>query len=330
VTDGGRAFVTGGSGVVGRAVVRQLVGEGREVRALGRSEAARRIVTELGAQPVAGDLESVDALVEGMSGCESVFHVAGKNAFCVADPSSLFVANVLGSRNVVTAAARAGVRRLVFTSSASTVGERRGTIGHEGSEHRGYFLSEYERSKYESERVVLRTAKELGVDAVCVNPSSVQGPGRSGGTARFLVMYLRGKLRWFVPTQVSIIDIDDCALGHTLAERTGGEGERYVLNSGSMPIQVALETVRRLAGGGPAARMVPGPLAVAAGTAVELGFRILGRSPPVCRETVRTLLHGHTYDGSRAERELGLEYTPVEVTLEKTIRWLRAEGLVPG
>jgi dihydroflavonol-4-reductase len=329
VTDG-RVFVTGGSGVVGRAVVGRLVGDGREVRALGRSENACRIVGELGAHPVEGDLESVDALVEGMAGCESVFHVAGKNAFCVADPSSLFAVNVLGSLNVVTAAARAGVRRLVFTSSASTVGERKGTVGHEGSEHRGYFLSDYERSKYESERVVLRTAKDLGVDAVCVNPSSVQGPGRSGGTARFLVMYLQGKLRWFVPTQVSIVDIDDCARGHVLAEKNGGQGERYVLNSGTLPIQVALETVRRLAGGGPQARVVPGSLGVAAATAVELVCRLLGRSPPVCRETMRTLLHGHTYDGSKAERELGLEYTPVEATLEKTIRWLRAEGLVSG
>ena len=330
MTPSQRVFVTGGSGVVGGAVVRCLVEDGREVRALGRSEQARTVVAALGAQPVAGDIQSPASLVEAMAGCETVFHAAGKNAFCVSDPSSLFAVNVIGSLNVVKAAASADVRRLVFTSSAATMGERRGTVGDEGSEHRGYFLSEYERSKYEAERVVLNTAREMGVDVVCVNPSSVQGPGRSGGTARFLVMYLRGKLRWLISTQLSIVDIDDCARGHLLAESNGKTGERYVLNSASLPIEDALDTVGRLTGNGSTARMLPGPLAGAAGAAVEIVFRALRKPPPVCRETVRTLRHGHTYDGSRAVRELGLEYTPVEVTLEKTIRWLRAEGLVPG
>jgi dihydroflavonol-4-reductase len=325
----GRTFVTGGSGVVGRPLVKHLVAEGREVRALGRSNEARKLLEGLGAHAVAGDVESMDAMVEGMAGCDSVFHVAGINAFCLNDSSSLFTVNVLGSLNVVTAAARAGVVRLVYTSSASTLGEKHQTVGSETSEHRGYFLSEYERSKYEAEKVVLKSAGELGVDVVSVNPSSVQGPGRSGGTGRFLVMYLRGKLRFFVPTQVSIVDIDDCARGHLLAEAKGDPGQRYLLNSASMPIQDLLATVKRLAGGGPRARMLPGRVAMAAAAGVETAFRVAGKKPPVCREMMRTLLHGHTYDGSKARRELGLEYTPVEVTLEKTIGWLRAEGVVP-
>jgi dihydroflavonol-4-reductase len=326
----GSVFVTGGSGVVGRALVKELLGEGREVRALGRSEAARSILSQLGAQPIPGDVESVDDMATGMRGCNSVFHVAGLNAFCVSDHSMLFRVNVLGSLNVITAAARSNVPRLVYTSSASTLGEKRGTVGHESSEHRGHFLSEYERSKYEAEKLVMRSARELGIELVSVNPSSVQGPGRSSGTGKILVMYLKGKLSFFVPTQISIIDIDDCARGHLLAESKGQAGERYVLNSASLPIQEALAVVRRLAGGGKKARLIPGPVAMAGATAVEALSRATGKSPAVCREMVRTLLHGHTYDGSRAERELGLRYTPVEVTLDRTIKWLQSERLVPG
>lgn len=327
---GGSTFVTGGSGVVGRAVVKHLVDAGREVRALARTDDAKHLLSQLGAIPVAGDIDSTDAMVRDMRGCESVFHIAGINAFCLKETSSLFAVNVLGSLNVVSAAARASVPRLVYTSSASTLGEKGGTVGTETSEHRGYFLSEYERSKYEAERVVLNRAAELGVDAVSVNPSSVQGPGRSGGTGRFLVMYLRGKLRFFVPTRVSIVDIDDCAGGHLLAEINGVPGERYLLNSASTPIDELLEIVRRLAGGGPVPRKIPAPVALGASAAVELAFRAVGKRPPVCREMMRTLLHGHNYDGSRAHRELGLDYTPVEATLQRTIGWLRSEGLVPG
>jgi dihydroflavonol-4-reductase len=323
------AFITGGSGVVGRALVRELVATGREVRALGRSDAARATVAELGARPIPGDVESVDEMAAAMKGCDSVFHLAGVNALCVSDPSNLFGINILGSLNVVTAAANANVPRLIYTSSASTLGEKRGTVGHEGSTHRGYFLSEYERSKYEAEKVVVKAARELGIEMVGVNPSSVQGPGRSGGTGRILVMYLRGRLKFFVRTQISVVDIDDCARGHILAESNGRAGQRYVLNSGTLPIQEALAIVRRLAGRGPKAHLVPGPLAMVAATVAEVAARAMGRSPAVCREMVRTLLHGHTYDGSKAERELGLRYTPIEVTLDRTIRWLRSEGLVP-
>jgi dihydroflavonol-4-reductase len=323
-------FVTGGSGLVGGALIKTLIDDAREVRALVRSEKARTTVEALGAQGVDGSLESVDVLTEAMKGCSTAFHVAGVNAFCTPDPSALFAANVLGSLNVVTAAARAGVERLVYTSSAATLGEREGTVGNEESEHRGYFLSEYERSKFEAERVVLRTASELGVDAVSVNPSSVQGPGRAGGTGKILVLYLKGKLKFFVQTQVSLVDIADCAQGHVLAAVKGQPGERYVLNSATLPIQEALEIVRRVAGGGIKPRILAGPLALGAATMVEIIAHARGRPPVVCREMVRTLLHGHIYDGSKAARELGLDYTPAEVTLRRTVEWLRAEGLVPS
>jgi dihydroflavonol-4-reductase len=323
-------FVTGGSGVVGRAVVKRLVRDDREVRALARSTESRSLLKSLGARPVDGDLESLEALIDGMAGCSTVFHVAGMNAFCVPDPSKLFSVNVLGSLNVVTAAARARVARIVYTSSASTLGEPRGTVGNEDSEHRGYFLSEYERSKFEAERVVLKTAGELGVEAVCVNPSSVQGPGRVGGTGKILVLYLNGKLRFFVRTQVSLVDIDDCAEGHALAEQKGQPGGRYVLNSATMPIQDALAIVRRVAGGARKPKLLPGPLAMGAASLIEVVGHMLGKHPAFCREMVRTLLHGHRYDGSKAARELGLTYTPAEDTLARTIDWLRSEGLVPA
>jgi dihydroflavonol-4-reductase len=130
---------------------------------------------------VRGDVLDPEALGAAMDGCDLVYHAAGANAFCLRDPSPLFEVNVRGSENVVRAAAQAGVRRIVYTSSAATLGEKKGTVASEETPHRGRFLSNYERSKFEAERVVLAAAEETGIEVVSVNPASVQGPGRGSG-----------------------------------------------------------------------------------------------------------------------------------------------------
>jgi len=329
MTDGARVLVTGGTGTVGRALVRALVAEGRQVVGLARSRSSADAIQALGAQPIRGSVEDTESVEVAAAGCDSLFHAAGVNAFCLRDPAPLFRVNVIGSLSVVGAAARAGVRRVVYTSSAAVLGERTGTVGTESSVHRGSFLSEYERSKFEAERVVLETAKSLDVEVVCVNPSSVQGPGRASGTGKILVLFLNRKLKFLVRTRVSLVDIDDCTRGHLLAEAKGKPGERYLLNGAALPIEDALAIVERLTGVTHRVRFMPA-FAVMGGAALVDGIaHTRGRDAGFCPEMVRTLLHGHAYDGSKAERELGLEYTPVEDTLARTIEWLRAEGLVP-
>lgn len=324
----GKAFLTGGTGVVGRPILARLLQDGRPVAALARSDDSARAVAAMGADPVRGDLQDVDALAAGMRGCETVFHAAGLNVFCFPAPSMLFRVNVGGSRAVLAAAARAAVRRIVYTSSAATLGEERGTVGREDTPHRGWFLSAYERSKYEAERAVLADAERHGLELVCVNPSSVQGPGRTGGTARLLLAYLNGRLKVIVDTRVSFLDVADCTEGHVLAEAKGQPGQRYVLNGATLSIGQALDLLARISGVRERVRRLPAPVAMAAAAAVEAVFRLRGRRAPVCREMVRTLLHGHAYDGSRASRELGLRYTPAEETLRRTCAWYQEQGLV--
>jgi dihydroflavonol-4-reductase len=324
----GRVFVTGGSGLVGRAVIDQLLAAGRSVVGLCRSEQSKRELAARGVEPVDGDVLDEESLRRGATGCEVVYHIAGLNAFCLADPAPLFRVNVEGSRNVVRAAADAGARRIVLTSSAATIGEERGTVGREGSPHRGWFLSNYERSKHEAERVVAAECATAGVEAVCVNPSSVQGPGRSGGTAKLLIDYVNGRLKAIVDTRMSIVDIADCARGHVLAEERGRPGARYLLSGATLTVGEGVELLARLTGLTDRPRTLPPRAALAAGGAVEAVARLRGRQPRLCREMVRTLCHGHAYDGSLAAAELGLAYTPVEDTIARTLRWFVDEGLV--
>ena len=275
-----------------------------------------------------GDLFGAESLARGMEGCETVFHVAGVNSLCVEDAVPMLRANVEGPPAVVRAAARAGVKRVVHTSSAATIGEPPGSVGCEDTPHRGWYLSTYERSKTEGEHAVLEAGRDEGVEVVCVNPSSVQGPGRVRGTGRIMLAFLDGRLRLFVDTNVSLVDIGDCAAGHLLAAERGVPGERYILNGMTLSITDALQLAAEVAGVQRRPRLVPRGLATAAAAALERAFRLARRRPPVCREMVRTLVHGHRYDGSRAERELGMRYTDPRETVRRTVEWAWRAGLL--
>jgi dihydroflavonol-4-reductase len=240
----------------------------------------------------------------------------------------MFEVNVQGSENVVRAAAQAEVKRVVYTSSAATLGEKRGTVGTEQSPHRGSFLSDYERSKYEAERAVLAAADETGIEVVSVNPASVQGPGRASGSTRLLLDYVNGRLKAVVDSTLSLIDIADCTTGHLLAATRGQPGERYVLSGATLTVREGLALLGRLAGIERPVRTLRPSLAMTLATVVESVAWVRRGSPRICRELARTITHGHAYDGSKAERELGLRYTPIEETLRRTMDWWIEQGLV--
>jgi dihydroflavonol-4-reductase len=323
-----RTLVTGGSGLIGGALIAELIANGHEVVGLARSGKAAEAVRARGAQVARGEVSDQGAVSAAAQGCELVYHVAGINTLCAPDPALMLRTNVDGAATVTRAAAQAGVRRLIHTSSAASVGEAHGTVGREDSPHRGSYLSVYERSKHLSERAVLDAAAGTELEVVFVNPASVQGPGRASGTGKLLIAFLDGRLRVFIDTTISIVDVADCVQGHVLAAQRGEPGARYLLCGATLAITEAFELASRITGVSSRPRVVPPMLARAGAGAVEVGCRALRRTPPICREMVETMLHGHRYDGSRAARELGLRYTPVEETLRRTIEWATAQGLM--
>jgi len=323
-----RVFVTGASGFIGGALTTRLLERGDQVVGLARSDAAAEKVAALGAEVARGDLLDEESIVSGMVGCEAAYHVAGVNSHCPADPGMLLRVNVGGAEAAVRAAARAGIGRMVYTSSAASLGEPAGTVGTEDCPHRGAYLSVYDRSKHEGEQAVFAAAAETGVEVVAVNPSSVQGPPRTSGNGGIIIAYLNGRLPAFVDTHVSVVDVQDCVKGHLLAAERGESGRRYVLNGATLHSLQALEIVSELSGVRDRVRMIPPPVARAAVVMAEAAYRLRRKTPSLCRARVRTILHGHRYDGSRATRELGLDYTPVADTFARTIEWAVAEGLV--
>lgn len=326
----GPVFLTGGTGFLGGAVLRRLIADGREVRALARSDEGAETLAALGAGVVRGDLFDNDALLRGMRGCATVFHVAGVNLMCARDPGPMLHVNVDGACAVVRAAAAAKVARVVHTSSAATIGERTGEIGREDTPHRGAFLSNYERSKVLGERNVLALAERLRVSVVSVNPSSVQGPGRVGGSARLLLDIVNGKLPVVVNTWLSVVDVDDCTAAHLLAEREGVPGHRYLVSGASFDVRTAVDLLRSVSGRPGPVWFAPRALATAGGVLLGTMTGASSREWRICAESVRTMLHGHRFDASRAERELGLRYTPVRDTIQRTLEWYAQRGLGPA
>jgi dihydroflavonol-4-reductase len=321
-----RVAVTGGSGVVGAAVVRHLVAAGDDVRALARSAESSTKLADLGASVVHGDVLDADAVGRLVEGSECVFHIAGVNELCSRDPTRMWKVNVDATMGVLEASARAGAARLVHTSSAVTIGEDPGMVGTEKSKHRGYFLSEYERSKTVVERLIFDSAHDIEV--VSVNPSSAQGPGRSTGTGALLLAAARGSLPVLVDTTISLVDIDDCARGHLLAAHHGRPGERYILSGATTSVRDVVTLLDR-----PQTRVrrpwfLKPAVVTAIAPVVDAGFRALAKPSPLCRESARVLLNGHLYDGAKATRDLGLKYTPLKQTLSRTLDWFRAEGLI--
>jgi dihydroflavonol-4-reductase len=318
-------FVTGGSGVVGAALVDLLVDEGHHVRALSRSDASADKLERKGAEVVKGDVLARDTLTSAIGDAELVFHVAGVNEMCGRDPGAMVRANVEGSVNVMEAARTAGVERVVYTSSAATLGEVQGTVGTEDSPHRGWHLSDYERSKHLAEQAVMAIQ---GMDIVAVNPSSVQGPGRASGTGKIVLDVATGRLPAVVDTDVSIVDIDDCARGHLAAAERGRRGERYVLNSFTFTMREAIALLEDELGRSLGVRFLPRRVIEVVGMLAESLARLSGAKPPFCREMARTLLHGHRYDGRRARDELGITYTTAPELLSRLVEWYRMEGLI--
>ena len=321
-----KVAVTGGSGVVGRAVVRHLVEDGHNVRALARSDEANAVVESLGAEPIRGDILSAPTLFDLVDGARWVFHVAGVNEMCATSPALMDRVNIEGTGSVIDACRVAGVERLIHTSSAVTIGEEPGALGSESTVHRGTFISRYERSKYLAERRLFEEAGSL--DVISVNPSSVQGPGRATGTGKLILDVINGRMQLLVDTSFSIVDIDDCARGHLLAAKNGLPGERYILSGSTVDMREAVGLFQAVSGRVLSVRYAPGWLVRAGAGIIEFGARLTGRTPPVCREMVAVMLAGARYDGTRASRDLGLSYSPLEDTIRRMFAWFETENLL--
>ena len=320
-------FITGSTGVVGKPLLRKIVDQGHNVFALSRSQNNDNFFSDLGVKKIEGDLFT-EAIYDELSDCniDAIFHIAGVNKMCSKNPEGMFKANIEGTKEMLQLGNRLKIKKFIYTSSAVTLGEEIGTVGNELSDHRGYFLSKYEESKFLAEKEAFDYDK--GFEFVSVNPSSVQGPGRVSGTAKLLISTLNKTYPPLIRNNISIVDIDDCTDGHYQALLNGKDNQRYVLNSFQTTSEELLSKLKSLSEWSGRPIYIP-----------KLGLKIIAplgdlyksvsnSTPLICSESARVLTHGHIYDGSKAVDKLNLSYIDLEMFMKKTINWLIDESYV--
>ncbi len=319
--------VTGGTGFVGGAVVRALRSRGHQVRVLARRTSRTEQLRTLGVEIVYGDILDQASIEAALDGCDTFFHVAALYDLWVPDKPAMLRAEVDGTRNALEAARRSRVGKVVYTSSFLTIGPRRGELGTEATRRRDYCVTFYERAKYEAEQVAQAYAAQ-GLPLVIVNPASVYGPGDLKPSGRALIDVLNGRFPLLVRgAPYGIVHVDDVATGHVLAAERGRIGERYILSERNITPAAWYATACSLAGVS-IPRLGPACIVRLVAELGELGARVTKRPPLISRDAFALVAHGDQVSGAKAARELGLQYTPLEVGLPGTLAWYWEQGLL--
>jgi len=330
------AFVTGATGFLGSHVARALAEQGAQLRLLVRPTSDLRNISDLNADRVEGDLRDSVSIEKAMAGCDTVFHVAADYRLWVRDPQEMYRSNVEGTRSLLAAAQKQGVRRVVYTSSVATMGftangSSSGNIADENSPvSLEDMIGHYKRSKFMAELVAFEAAR-AGVDVVVVNPTTPVGerdikPTPSG---RIIVDFLKRKFPAYVETGLNLVDATECARGHVQALEKGRSGQRYILGGENLTLKQILDRLAAITGLRSPTVKLPYVFAFATGVVDEMvNGRLRGREPRATIDAVRMGRKMMFVNSTKAEQELGWRTVPVDGALRRAVEWFRGNGYV--
>lgn len=319
-------LVTGGTGFVGSAVVRELLAHGHEVRVLVRPGSDRRNLAGLDVAIAEGDLREPATVRRAVRGCRALFHVAADYRLWSPRPADLYESNVEGSRQLLLAAADAGVARVVYTSSVATLGINpdRSPANEDTPVCLADMIGHYKRSKFLAEQAVRELVVTTGLAVVIVNPSTPVGPRdiKPTPTGRTILDAARGRMPAYVDTGLNVVHVDDVARGHRLAFERGEVGARYVLGGEDMTLRSILTAVARLAGRRPPTVRLPHNVVLPIAALSELWARVAGAGEPRATVAGVRMARKHMYFSSaKARAALGYEHRPAQEALQDAVAW---------
>ena len=328
-------LVTGATGFIGGNLARRLASRGEDVRALVRPAANDLVIRDAAVKQCPGNLLDVESLRRAVKGCETVYHCAATYSFWAKRPSDIYDTNVAGTKHLLDAARSAGVRRVVFTSSVSTVGlpdgvgDDRGELGSEEiSANPSHLIGNYKRSKYAAEQIALDGNGD-DLEVVVVNPCAPVGEWdvKPTPTGRIPLDFARGRIPGYLDTGMNLVDVADVAEGHILAMERGRPGERYILGHRNLTLRQVFGMLAEITGR--RAPRIRFPYWLVMGAAycdqwVESG--ILRRQPAIPVEGIKVARHPMYVSCRKAVTELGIPQSPVENALEKAVGWFADHG----
>ena len=321
-----RVLVTGASGFVGSAIARVFREAGYAVRVMIRATSPRTNIDESD-EVVTADLSDRVSLAIAVRDVRFLVHAAADYRLWASSPDDMIRTNLDGTRTLMEEALRAGVERIVYTSSVATI-----VPGSDETKplDESAAIGTYKRSKVLAERMVEGMVERDRLPAVIVHPSTPIGPRdvKPTPTGRIIVEAAQGKIPAFVDTGLNLAHVDDIAAGHLAALRTGRIGERYILGGENVPLAQMLADIAALVGRkAPTIRLTPGlvwPLAVAA----EAVARVTGKEPFVTRDALRMSRYRMYFDDAKARREIGYTSRPYRESLTDALAWFRQAGYV--
>ncbi len=300
--------------------------------ALVRTSSPVEHLVAMGCSIAKGNLLDIESLSRAMDGCDQIYHIAADYRLWSPDPSELYRNNVDGTRNVMSAAQKAGAERIVYTSTVGTLGIPKG--GASGNERTPVTLADmvghYKRSKFMAEEAVRDFAAQ-GLPVVIVNPSTPVGEEdvKPTPTGKVVVDFLNGRLLAFLDTGLNLVDVYDTAKGHLLAAEKGAVGKRYVLGGHNMTLQEILTALAEVSGRKSPRFQIPYGAALGAAAVDHLLWSVLlKREPHISLESVRMAAKKMYFDSERAKTELGYTISPIKPALKRAVDWYRHNGYV--
>jgi dihydroflavonol-4-reductase len=325
-------LITGATGFVGAAVVRHLLEAGDQVRALARKDSDLRNLDGLKLEVVYGDLRDKDSLRLAMKGCQRLYHVAAYYSLWTPEPRILYECNVDGTQNILEAAKELGLEKIIYTSTVGALAVPK--EGGPGNEETPVVFEEiighYKRSKYLAEQVALRMAGK-GLPVVIVNPSAPIGPRdiKPTPTGKMIVDYVKGRMVAYIDTGMNLVDVDDVAAGHLLAAEKGRVGEKYILGHRNMTLKEICDLMSQISGVRAPRIKIPREAVLPLAYLNQWISNYITKKPPLIPlDGIKMAKKYMYFDSDKAVKELGLPQTPIEIAMEKAIRWFKDHGYI--
>jgi len=323
-----KVFVSGATGFIGIQLVKRLVKEGHEVHALFRSESKADLIRHPNVRLFKGDILDKACLDHAMAGCGEAYHTAAFTGVWAKDPEIVFRLNVDGAMNVIEAAGRQGVRRVVLTSTAGILGPSEKEAVHESSPAPKSFFTDYDASKFQLEQELLGRT-DTDPEVVVVNPTRVFGPGylsESNSVTKMIKQYVEGKWR-LIPgngkSSGNYAYVEDVVTGHLLAMLKGKPGERYVLGGENISYMQFFDFVREASGVRKRLYKIPLWIMLATAGVMKGISKISGRPPLIVPRLVRKFNHNWIVSSEKAIRDLGYQPINARTGIQLTVQWIK-------
>ena len=323
------AFVTGASGFVGSHLVRELHRQGWEIHALARPTASLADIEGIPVKVHPGDVTDAESIRQAMPGdIDGVFHVAASTNFWARNNAAQNQVNIDGTRHMIQAAAAAGAKRFIHTSSFTTWGFRDGRIEEESPRTNRTDWINYVRSKHQAEEIVLEAVRGGTADALILNPTHILGPGDRRNWSRMIRMVQEGKMFAAPPGAGNFADVHEVARAHIAAFHHGRTGEKYLLGGEYSSFVDLVVLTGDVLGRKTPTRPAPGWIMGSWGKLSEMFANFTGREPDITPESAAMVAYAIQCDSDKARRELGYQYSPIRNLIEETAEWMRENGML--